>query len=709
MLKNKKTNRYVYLIIIILSFVLYGNTLKNDYAVDDSIVLTENAFTQNGISGIRDIFTYDISTGYFLLKEKEKTPKEVQEMYASNVGHRYRPLSLATFALEVSIFGKEITNDVTLETHLGNPFVSHLINLIIYILTTCLLFKILSTFFPLQNNQKWFLSLPFVATILFLAHPIHTEVVANIKGRDEMLTLLGSLGALWFSMVYCKNKKIYNLFLSGICLFLGLLSKENAITFLAIIPISLYFFSEKKLKTILITLIPLITASVMFLLIRGQMIGFTQPQYVFSEFMNNPFLNASISQKYATIFYSLWLYIKLLLFPHPLTSDYYPLHIEIINFSNPKAFIPLLIYLFLAIYAIYTLIKKDKNPIVSWSIWIYLLSLSIVSNLFFPIGTLMNDRFIFISSIGFCVILAWLFTDLIPRYIKNKKLSQSIISICLTIILCLYSIKTISRNKAWENDYVLYTTDVKISSNSVRCNRYAGQLMLQKAKLLPDGKKERAELYRQAIVYLEKSVKLYPEGKHSDALYLLADAYYNYNYDIPNTLKYLAKSLSYNNYIYDVVYKYTQTVANNVNELLSENKTKSSLQEILKSCDEILKAAPDFGEIIHLKAVIYGKHINDLSSSIKLFEEANSIQKFEKSAIFYKDMGIAYAMANNYEKALDYMLLSIELGDDDYRAYRNIAIVYQNLGDIRNANKYYAIALEMENRSQSEFLLSNSN
>jgi Flp pilus assembly protein TadD len=692
--KNKNTNLYTYLIIIILGFIIYGNSLLNDTALDDKVVFTQNVFTQKGISGIADIFKYDTFTGGFLYNErdKDKTIEQIQEENRLVAGGRYRPLSVATFAVEVSLFGKEITEDDTGRAYIGNPFVSHLINLILYLVTTCLLFKILVTLFPLKKEQKWFLSLSFVATLLFLAHPIHTEAIANIKGRDEIMTLLGALGALWFSMAYCRNKKLYTLLLSGICLFLGLLSKENAITFLAVIPITLYLFSETKPKTILITLIPLLIASVLFLLLRGSVLSFSQPKFVTNEIMNDPFIYASFLQKYATIFYTFWLYIKLLIFPHPLTHDYYPVQIPIINFSDPRAFIPFLFYLLLTAYAIYTLFHKKKNPVVSWAIWVYLLPLSIVSNLLFVIGTFMNERFIYISSIGFCVILAWLFSDVIPKYFKNT----TVISIVFIIVLCFYSGKTISRNPVWKNDYVLSTTDIKISSNSVRCNYVTGSNLTKKADLLKDNKAQHDKLYKQAISYLEKSVKLLPKEKHVRSFYELANAYYNYNYDITNALKYYAKSLSINSKIYASIYKNTQNVAINALEILGENKANSSPQDILQACDEVLQAAPDFGEVIHLKAVIYARYMNDVNTGIKLFEEANSIEKFEKSMVFYKDMGIAYAMANNYQKALHCMLKSIELGDSDSRAYLNVASVYQQLGDLQNAKKYLAMSKERE-------------
>jgi tetratricopeptide (TPR) repeat protein len=216
-----------------------------------------------------------------------------------------------------------------------------------------------------------------------------------------------------------------------------------------------------------------------------------------------------------------------------------------------------------------------------------------------------------------------------------------------------------------------------------------------KADLLKEDKVQHDKLYKQAIPYLEKSVKLYPKGTYIQASNLLANAYYQYNYDISKSLKCYAKCLSFNKN-YASVYENTRIVANNAHELLDKNKTNSSPQEILQACDEVLKAAPDFGEIIHLKAVIYARFLNDINTGIKLLEEANAIEKFEKSMSFYKDMGIAYSFANNYPKALYYMLKSVELGADDYRTYRNIAAVYQRLGDMQNAKKYLAMSQERE-------------
>ena len=72
----------------------------------------------------------------------------------------------------------------------NNPQVGHLINILLYGLTGWLLFIVLLNLF---GRDK--IAFVFFATILFIAHPIHTEVVNNIKGRDGIVVFLFLLGS----------------------------------------------------------------------------------------------------------------------------------------------------------------------------------------------------------------------------------------------------------------------------------------------------------------------------------------------------------------------------------------------------------------------------------------------------------------------------------------------------------------------------------
>ncbi|MBR3945529.1 MAG: glycosyltransferase family 39 protein [Bacteroidales bacterium] len=542
------------IILAVVSLALYINTLRNDYALDDSMVLIRNSFTQEGVSGIGDIFKYDTFTGFWVFNDSTRTVEQIVKEKKLLAGGRYRPLSLATFALEIELFGKDFYDENGVYVGQGCPAMNHAMNAIYYALTVVLLYLILVRLFPRKDDSWWF-SIPFIAALLFAFHPIHTEVVANVKGRDEILTLLGSLAALWWSIKYIDSKKMYYLILSGLALLCGLFSKENAIVFLAIVPLTLYYFTNAKWKEIGKVMIPLAVASVAFLAVRGMVLGWEHTEQT-KELMNDPFINMNFSERYGTIFVTLLMYIKLLFVPHPLTYDYYPWQIPKTELSDGLALLSLVIYLALGIYAIYGMIKK--KDIASYSILFFLIPLAPVCNIFFAVGTLMNERFVFISSIGFCLLVAWFFAEVLPKITKNVAAAKYITAVVGIIVLCLFSLKVVSRNADWENDTVLFTTDVEVSSMSAKGNCAAGGRLLERAqsKAVKDDKELHDALCEKAIKYLKKSNEIYAsDGKknskkhsstavYSDAMNLLGNSYFEIG-DIPKHWIRTQKSLPY--------------------------------------------------------------------------------------------------------------------------------------------------------------------
>ena len=99
---------------------------------------------------------------------------------------------------------------------------------------------------------------------MFVIHPIHTEAVANVKGRDEIFAMLGAMAALWCSLKYVDKHQWWWLLLSLIAITFGLFSKENAITYLAIIPLSLFYYDcpQKRKADYVFTLAPALIACI---------------------------------------------------------------------------------------------------------------------------------------------------------------------------------------------------------------------------------------------------------------------------------------------------------------------------------------------------------------------------------------------------------------------------------------------------------------
>jgi protein O-mannosyl-transferase len=686
--KKNPPNRFAWLVLIVLGFILYSNTISHEYALDDAIVITGNQFTQKGLSGISDIFKYDTFTGFWLTSYKDKTPSQIQEEKKLVAGGRYRPLSVVSFAIEYQFFGQ-------------NPHISHFINIVLYIITCIVLYNILCKLFRKFEAKKWYLSLPLIISMLFLAHPIHTEAVANIKGRDEIMTLLGSLLALWFTIKYLETDKIKNIAWASVSLFLGLLSKENAITFLALIPLSIYIFYDKETKNKLLkSFLPLLLVAGIFLLIRGSILGMGGEKKIAMEIMNNPFIDpiskdpVSFGTRLATIFVTFWVYIRLLVFPHPLTYDYYPYQIPLSDWTEPTAIIALLLYLGMGVYALYTLIKNKSN-IISVGIWWYLIPLSVVSNIFFPVGTFMNERFVFISSIGFCMIFGWLIYHYAPKLSKNKSNAQKNILWLLLPVLVLYSGKTIDRNKAWENDFTLFTTDVKVSYNSAKSTCSAGGKLIEEAQK-PEIKNNNAlhnEYLNDAIKYLERSIEIHPE--YADALNLMGNAWYELEQNTAKSLHYYTKVLKLRPG-HNVAIGNATIVVNNAFALLNNNESKATPEEIKQACFELVKVKPNIKGLNHLIGTIYGRYQNQLDSAIIYFEK--EVNLGYGSAALYKDMGVAYGMLNDFNNALIYFEKAIELDPNDASTWINAAVTNQKLGNEQKFNEYILKANQLQGK-----------
>lgn len=436
------------LLLLCSAFALYGASIGYGYVLDDEMVIHKNVFTMKGFDGLRDIFAYDSFMGYFQKKE---------QLFLLE-GGRYRPLSLATFAIEVGIFGKD---------HASLPHISHFINILLYGLTGVLLYRILLGLFPLKEGGRWYFGVPFIAAAVFVLHPLHSEAVANIKGRDEILALLGSLAALYATLKYFDTHRSMWLWLSGLFLFAGMLAKENALTFVAVIPFTVWFFTKQPLGRILSASWPLLVATLLFILVRYRALGFMLDHgRATTDLMNNPFLDMTGGEKLATIFMTLGWYVKLLFYPHPLTHDYYPYHVPKVNWSDWRTLASLALYLGMGAWA---LLKVRSRDIPAYSIVFWLLTLSIVSNLFVTVGAFMNERFAYMPSVAFCILAGWFLARKLPDWTREQPDRPSILAAGLALaVVGFFGWRTFTRVPDWKDAGSLNQAAIKVSYNSAR-------------------------------------------------------------------------------------------------------------------------------------------------------------------------------------------------------------------------------------------------
>lgn len=471
------------LLLAVASFVLYGASLQYGYILDDQMVYWQNAYVQKGFAGIGDIFGYDSFMGYFQKRENLLLLE----------GGRYRPLSLATFAIEVGLFGPD------------HPGTSHFINILLYGLTGVMLYRVLLGLFPLGENGRWYFGAAFVGALIFMVHPLHSEAVANIKGRDEILALLFSLAALYATLKHFDTGNKLWYWASGAFLLLGLFAKENALTFLAVIPFTVWFFGKVPAGRALSATVPLFLAALVFVIVRYKALGFMLDHgRAIGDLMNNPFLGMSGGEKLATIFLTLGWYVKLLFWPHPLTHDYYPYHVPKVDWADWRALASLALYLGMGVWAA---LNVRRRSIPAYAIIFWLLTLSIVSNLFVSVGTFMNERFVFMPSVAFALLVGWFLAEKVPNWLNGRHLIGAGIFAALVGVL---GWLTVQRVPVWKDAMALNKAAIAVSYKSARSHCFYVTALYENVYLKTQDPVEKAKWVDTMEYHINRSLAINP-------------------------------------------------------------------------------------------------------------------------------------------------------------------------------------------------------
>ncbi|GAA4465963.1 hypothetical protein GCM10023093_19130 [Nemorincola caseinilytica] len=458
------------LLLAIVAIALYANTLLNDHAFDDRMMILENVYVKKGFAGIPDLLTTTHLRGFIHL------PND-----------KYRPLSLVMFAMEYGLFGL-------------SPFIGHLVNILIFAGCVVLLFLFLRRLFGEGRTN-----MALIAALLFVAHPIHTEVVANIKSRDELLSYFFGLLSLLSFMAYAKTGKAMRLAGGMLLYLLALMSKENVITFLGIIPlVFLCYANEHRRRSIHIILGTVVSAAVFvgiaYTIIR---INGTGLPHEASDLTLNALTAApDAATRFATAFLALGIYIKLLVIPYPLLCNYSYAAIPFVDFSNVWVLLTVAVHVSLIGLGIYRLVKHRKDPL-AFAILFYFIVMAMFSNLFAMLGSQVAERFLFLPSTGFCIALALGAEWIIGKGGTQAPVLKKALPILVPILL-VFGGMTIARNSEWKNNATLFGTDVERSPNDCRLNFFmAGVVAPAPGTTDPNA-------YTEEIGYLHRALAIYP-------------------------------------------------------------------------------------------------------------------------------------------------------------------------------------------------------
>jgi len=704
-------------ILVLLPFLVYLNCLHNDFVYDDFHLVSQNR-------GIKSLHNLPRVLGF-----KKK------------VGS-YRPVRMASYALDYFI-------DQHLWSHFKslagsydgydkglNPFGYHFSNLAYHIITLLLVFLVVNA---LTENSL----VAFLAALLFSIHPVHTESVAYISGRRDILSALFYLLGFYFFIKYRTSSKWLYGALFGLSYLFALGSKEMAVT----LPLICFCYdmvrylqvdsAESKpnsFKNIFRAFKEVVVGYryfyLMFLIAAA---CFTYYKvWIRSPSQRHSFYGENISLHFLTVAKVMVHYLKLMFFPLNLTADYsyngFPLAS---SFFEPATFAAILILIFI-FYGLWRLL--NSFPLLSFGgLWWFLTLLPVCQ--IFPHHELMAEHYLYLPSVGFFLCVALVVTKGLEAG-RWRKITCS--SLCIVIII--FSLRTVYRNRDWKDAITLWEKTVKIVPRCVRAQNNLGvwyykQGRYQKAKerhrialgLNPDAvdsynnlgnvylalglHREAEEHYKSAIqiepdyekaysnlgmVYIKekrydeaevqfrKAIRL--NSRFANPYYGLAlinihtrDSFEHPEYALYGAMMRLRRSIRYN-------HEFAEAHSNLGSIYIMEGRYDKAEQELITAIrlkPDLLEAHKNLAELYEIMG-IKEKAIEAYARALKLSPESGEAR--------YR-LGILYRNGADYEKALAEFEKALALKFDCAEIHNEMGIVYRAQGDYRSAVSEYKKAL----------------
>ena len=460
--------------------LVYANTLHHEYAMDDYPTIYGNRLTMAGVHGIPTL----LHTAYWYGLDG-----------MSN--WLYRPLSMVMFAMEWELAP-------------NTPALGHWVNVLLYALSAYLLFRFLCRLFDTGS-----VAIPFAIALLWIAHPVHTEVVANIKSRDELLAFLFSILALSEGVSYAREPRGRHLILTGLYLFLALLAKESSITLVVIFPMTLFVFTHARAPRISRAMLPIGLTALLYLAIRGMVLTSQTGDGGISLIDNSLMAAPDLAHRLATAFAIGGRYIGLLLFPTRLSSDYSFRQIPVVGLDDPMACASAALYLTLGVFGVMRVMKRDP---VGYGILFYLIGIALVGNVFFLTHSTMAERFLYAPSLGFCIAFVLIVArvcglDSRPSDATvdaTTRRREWAFATTIGLVLVVAAVRSAVRNPEWKNDTTLFAADSRHSPNSARIHFLYGNHLLQELKLGRVRSDRQRAYYAIALGEFHQAIALYP-------------------------------------------------------------------------------------------------------------------------------------------------------------------------------------------------------
>lgn len=653
---SKEKPSWVYLLIFILVvFIQYGKTLSYGFVWDDKIVIEENPRIKKGLSSVPDLF------------------RKFKSIYRHDQ-YGYRPITLTTFAIEIEMWGV-------------NPYYHHLMNLLYYALVCFVLFIFISRLF-----HDYIRLFAFLAVLLYAVHPLHVEVVANIKSRDELLVVLFGTLSLIFYLRFLRNSKWVHLAVSILFYVLAFLSKENAVTLTLIYPL-VYFYEKREapfanLKKLIFSnvhIVLLFLLSIMaFYFSESSELGkdLIAEQNVVKEddiLGNSLFHTDGFFSKLPTVIIILFMYLKLFILPWPLVFYYGYNQVPLQSWSNPLVWL-LIVLLSAMAYLIYRF--RHKNPELWFGALFFLASLSIYMHIIRKLSDTMADRFMFLPSMGLSVILvgavgiitktSWSQISQSDKKIKPAIVKKNRKSLWIIVIVSLvFAFLSYKRSDVWQSDEKLVFGDMPNLPDVSRVHYYYANILWTQIKNNPS---KRVKLEKDMIAHYQRSIEIAPPyvyyARMELATYYSSVGMYQEAYDLFAEINTYFPNRG-------------PVLLNLAQGLINLNRYDEAIPLLLRTKE----LAPHYSAVPYLLTLSYAK-MQEFDKAMAAAEEG--MQLFPEEIKIFKDaISIVYAEKKDVDNFVKSTFLLLDYGANPSVVYSRIIRQF-NVWEMKDQAAYYS-------------------
>ncbi|MBI5049030.1 MAG: tetratricopeptide repeat protein [Deltaproteobacteria bacterium] len=448
------------LFVIFSSFAVYINSLSGDFIWDDIEQIVENPVIKD-IRNIPSFFTSDL---WRLVSNPT-----ISSYY-------YRPFFLLSLTVDYNLWGLN-----SIGYHITNLILHAIASFVVYLVGR----RLLSNHIP-----------AFIGSMLFAVHPIHVESVAWISGRTDPMAAVFFMLSFYLYMLFKDGKGIAMLILSIMSYLFSLFSKEMAIMLpIVLLAYEALFKPQWKSKYNIIKSLQVIghyiLVSVLYLYIRTVALGDTIGTSFSSSGMS--FSSSPPLRLYTSLGITLD-YLRIMILPINLKVLYdVPLKESIFDWQ-----VIFSLCMLISIFVITILTYSKDRKIFFTSIWFFITALPI-SNIVPLRPTMMAERYMYIPSVGICLLVGCILYSVYQRNIQWSFYLKALLLAVITV----FSFITFQRNGWWENDVVCFTKMVEDAPKNAYAHHNLGDAYRRMGNI------------GQAITEWEEAVRLNPY--HSEA------------------------------------------------------------------------------------------------------------------------------------------------------------------------------------------------